>query len=252
MRKIILIMTLGLASLLTDTALPTTAFAVDDLRVHASAADVTVRKGSCSTAHIHGFGNWSATDNATVSIVVRTPRGRKFREFEFGNSTGSFDRSVRMCYAATPGVYSVAVSVTLPDTAQSARTSTSYRMTRVIPKKRSRIAVRTGRITGQGQYKYAAFGTLYRSGNRYPGQRVWLIARANRGWVKVDSAVTGRNGRRRGLVGWYFKPNTTRWALWYAGDAHTRPSASDPFRFPGGREQTAARLAELRSLVRER
>lgn len=233
--------------------LPGPASAIDDLRVHASATDVNVRKGQCDTALIHGFGNWEGTE-ASVSLVVRAPGGAKFRDFAFTDASGAFDRSVRMCYSNREGVYKVEVSVEVTDDlgfTQSESVSTSYRMDRVVPKKSARINVRTGRVSGEGEFKYGAVGTLYRSGRLYAGRRVWLIAKSSTGWVKVDSQRTGYRGVRRGKVAWIFKPTSTRWGMWYAGDDRTRSAWSDPFRFPSGRVGPS-RLAELRSLVRQR
>lgn len=229
--------------------------AVVDLRVHASATDVSVRKGQCDTAVIDGFGNWDGTQ-ASVSILVRAPGGAKFRDFDFTDASGGFERSVRMCYADKPGAYKVTVRVTIEDEsgAQSATTGTSYRLERIIPKKNSRIAVHTGRVSGQGEFKFAGIGTLYRAGRLYPGRRVWLVARSSStGWMKIDSSRTGFKGAHRGRVGWYFKPNDLRWAMVFEGDARTRWSGSDTFRFPSGRVHVdTAKASDIRSLVRER
>lgn len=228
-----------------------------EVRVHAGASGVDVRKGHCNDAHVRGYGNWDQFDDATVKLVVRAPGGAKYAEREFINRSGSFDRSFRMCYGARTGIYTVAVTVIAVDelgTKYWGHARTSYRMDRVIPKKNSRIALRTGRVSGEGEFKYAAIGTLYRSSRLYPGRRVWLIARSSgTGWLKIDSSRTGYKGAHRGRVGWYFKPNDLRWAMVFEGDARTRWSGSDTFRFPSGRVHVdTAKAADIRSLVRDR
>lgn len=233
--------------------LPGPALAFEQVRVHASADGVKVWPGECSPALVHGYGNWDGTE-ASVSIVVRGPGGAKFADISFTNTSGSFDRTVRMCYRDRPGAYSVEVYVEAPNehgAIMAASASTMYELNLAPPRKSSRINVSTGRISGQGEYKYGATGTLYRSGELYPGRRVCLIAKSGTGWVKVDSARTGYKGVRRGRVAWFFKPNSTRWGLWYAGDDRTRKAWSDPFRFPSGRVD-ASRVAALRALVRQR
>ena len=248
MRKIVLGLTLGLSSLLSAVALPDTASAVDDLRVHASVADITVKKGHCEGTTVHGFGNWSVADDPLVTIDISRPNGTDLREIQLGQTDGSFDEPIGLCYSAEPGIYIVDVTVSLGTTGQTAEVETSFRMTRVL-QKGSRIPVSTGRVRHDDPWKFGALGRLYVAGRPKADQRVWLVARGEDGWVKVHAGRTD-DGRYRGFTYWKFKPNPYRWAIWYGGNERVRSSYSDPFHFPYRQPKAApARPALLRSLV---
>lgn len=257
MRKVLLPLLLGLTFVGTSLTVTPAAHAdPDSVTVNAYASRVDVRKGRCSSAHIRAYGNWEHFDDATVRVVIRDPADRKFAEATFINRSGGFERAFRVCHAVAEGIYSAAVEVVAVDELGEeyvGRDTVLFRVHHIVPKKRSRIAERHGRVAGQGQYRFQADGRLYRDGRLYPGQRVWLIAKIGRGWYKIDRSRTGYRGRWRGRVGWYFKPNSTRWAFYYAGNDRTRRSVSDLFRFGSGRESAvASRVSELRSLVADR
>ncbi|GAA3809409.1 hypothetical protein [Nocardioides panacisoli] len=248
MRKIILGLTLGLSNLLSAVALPGTASAVDDLRVHASVPDVAIPKGHCPGTVVHGFGNWSAADDPLVTIDITQPDGTDFRQIQLGGTDGSFDEPIQLCYGAEPGIYVVDVTVSLGTTDQTATVETSFRMTR-IHQKSSRIPVRTGRIRHDDPWKFGALGRLYVAGRPKADQKVWLVARGDSGWVKVDSGRT-EDGRYRGFTYWKFKPNPYRWAIWYGGNERVRSTYSDPFHFPYRQAKAAPeRPGLLKSLV---
>lgn len=227
----------------------------DDFYLDVYGDGVTVRKGSCRQANVWGYGDWSQLESTTITVTVRKPNGRRLAVRTWADDfSDSIDEYFRVCYRDPAGRYTAQVVVEgIDDLGQTlvATDNASFRVDRVIPKKRSRISERHGRVSGHGAYEFGAVGTLWRSGRKYGGQRVALLVRISGYWYRVDSAVTIRHGRAKGKVGWYFKPNRRKWSFYYRGDARTKRSASDTFQFArSGREAPASTLARVRDLVR--
>jgi hypothetical protein len=258
MRKSLLPVVVALAVCLAGLAPVSTASAATDITIDVETEDITLRQGRCGSVNIWAYGDWDTFLTDTVTIVVRRPSGRRHDRIVVHDSYGWVDEYTRVCYAQPAGRYTVEVTVVATDEFGDdhvATDTTAFRVTKVKPKARSRIAERHGRIHGEGKWKFAVVGTLLRAGQKYAGRRVWLVARIGGLWIKIDRSVTGRRGDRRGRVGWVFKPNRFKWALWFAGNSTTRPALSDSFRFPSASRTSArfaARVSDARSVIEQR
>lgn len=198
------------------------------------AGDVTVKNG-CKDAPIDITGDWL---DGEVTVSVLDPYGDEIAYDSFSDTTGVLYLSVSMCDYDAAGTYSVNVDVYDYSDDTMASGYDTFRLTKVKPPAKAKSRILMKRKHQGGKYSWIVAGKLLRNGHAYNRQRVFLAAKIQGDWYKIDAAKT-----RKGLVGWQFKPNRFRWCFYYKGNSKTKPSVSKVFRTPAGHGRVVARSA---------
>jgi hypothetical protein len=223
------------ASGLAMVGLASPAYAVTTVDVQAG-ANVTVKNNDCKTTHTVITGDWydpaETSNNVTVSLF--DPNGALVANESFSDEqTGSVDFAATLCGGQDkPGVYIVEAEATThyadPTTDTTQTASDHFAFTRIVQKSshlRAKLARTKDRV-----YKWVAIGQLTRGSRGFSHQKVWLQARDQGEWQNIARTRT----LRKGLFGWYLKPNPFTRRFSYAGNRTTKPDTSKTFRTPRG------------------
>jgi hypothetical protein len=195
---------------------------------------VTVKNNGCKNTHTMVTGDWydpAATSNE-VTITLLDPNGEEVGNESLSNeTTGSVDFVFPLCGGDTrPGRYTVVAEATThyadpaSDTTESA--SGHFAFKRIVQQSshlRAKLLRNKDRV-----YKFVAAGQLTRAGRAYTHQKVWLQARDHGDWQNIDATRT----LRKGVFGWYLKPNPYTWRFWFKGNRTTKADTSKTFRTP--------------------
>jgi hypothetical protein len=213
----------------------TPAQAVTAVQVDVQESTITVQGNACKSGHAVVTGDWNQAGQSgnVVTVNLYDPSHDLVAQLSMSDEdTGSVDFEYDVCGGSeTPGVYTVeaVATTTYADSSQNttATGSDTFTLKRIHAKKSSHLQAKLMR-TKDRVYKWAAVGKLTRGSRAYTHQKVWLQARDHGEWKSIAKTRT----LKKGMFGWYLKPNPLTWRFYFAGNRTTKADTSKTFRTP--------------------